>query len=212
MKRGTLASIYPLVLCTILFTVVIGSRLSQATLMGALTLPELIENSSLIVEGRVTKIRSELTADGKAIVSYIDIAPAPAGIVKDEPEVNADLKRVGTTVTLKLLGGTVDIITPEGRTEKRTLYVVGNPGFKPDEEVLVFVRPGKGQEFSDFFGLVAMAQGKYRIENGIAKRSVDGITFVGPKPEKRLDELPLADLKTEIRQEVQRQPAEQQKP
>ena len=56
-----------------------------------------------------------------------------------------------------------------------------------------------------FLCLVSMAQGKHRVENGVAKRNLENIAFVGPnRPEKR-EERPLADLRAAITQEVQRQ-------
>jgi hypothetical protein len=46
---------------------------------------------------------------------------------------------------------------------------------------------------------------KHRVENGVAKRNLENIAFVGPnRPEKR-EERPLADLRAAITQEVQRQ-------
>ena len=62
--------------------------------------------------------------------------------------------------------------------------------------------------FGGFFGLVGMAQAKWRIENGLAKRRPHGIRFVGFGPEARLNELPVGELKNDIRQEVEKQQAQ----
>ena len=200
-----------LAMCVIVlgFFIMVGSL--QATLMSALSLDELVERSTLIVEGQVSRIRSGVPVDQpNTIVSYIDVTLAPDGVLKDDAQANATARREANTITLKLLGGTANIMTHEGKVEKRTLVVVGNPGFKVDEEVVLFARPGKGEMFGGFFRLVGMAQGKYRVEGGIATRRTDQIGWVGQGPEERLEELPVEELKGMVRDEVQRQEAAKQ--
>ena len=87
----------------------------------------------------------------------------------------------------------------------QTTIVLGNPSFSMDENVLLFLRPGRRGEFNGFLRLVGMAQGKYRVENNVAKRNLQNISFVGPNRPETLEEQPLADLRADIAQEVQRQ-------
>ena len=190
----------------------IGLSTASATIMKALSLAELVEQSSLILEGQVLGIRSEWTSDRREIVTYIDIIHAPTNVLKDLPQINANGKRIGNTITLKLLGGIADYVTPEGKVKKIALYLVGNPSFRRGEHVLLFAQPGRGRRYGGFFKLVGMSQGKYRIENGIAKRKTNGAHFLGAAPDAQLNEQPLANLKGMIVQEIQTQQREQAHP
>ena len=150
---------------------------------------KLVEKSSLIVEGQVSDIRTTWNENQTMIVTEIDITLAPENAVLKGKQGN-------NTVTLKLWGGTVS---------DQTTIVLGNPSFSMDENVLLFLRPGRRGEFNGFLRLVGMAQGKYRVENNVAKRNLQNISFVGPNRPETLEEQPLADLRADIAQEVQRQ-------
>ena len=79
-----------------------------------------------------------------------------------------------------------------------------------NENVLLFLRPGRRGDFNGFLRLVGMAQGKYRVENGVAKRDLQNIAFVGPNRPETLEEQPLANLRADIAQEVLRQDDQRQ--
>ena len=162
---------------------------THATVMKALSMTKLVEKSSLIVEGQVSDIRTTWNENQTMIVTEIDITLAPENAVLKGKQGN-------NTVTLKLWGGTVS---------DQTTIVLGNPSFSMDENVLLFLRPGRRGEFNGFLRLVGMAQGKYRVENNVAKRNLQNISFVGPNRPETLEEQPLADLRADIAQEVQRQ-------
>ncbi len=104
-------------------------------------------------------------------------------------------------MTLKLLGGSANVPTSQG-VKRRILVVVGNPGFQIGERVLLFASPGKN-EFSGFFRLSGMAQGKWSIENGVAKRSSGGARIIGQLQEE-LEELPIGELANRIEQAIQK--------
>ena len=177
----------------------------QASIIKAYSLAEMTQKSSLILEGQIIRIHSEWTPDRRTVVSYIDILHMPQQVIKDDPMRNAAVKRVGNIVTVKLQGGTFDYVTPKGKVTKRALVVVGNPSFELNERVLIFLRPGRGRLFGGFFTIVGMAQGKYWLENNVAKRALNGLGFIGDEPERQLNELPLVELRAMILQEVNKQ-------
>jgi hypothetical protein len=84
--------------------------------MKALTLAEMVEKSDVIVEGRVSDIRSMWNENQTMIVTYIDITFAPEAVLKDNPNENG--QRPENKITLKLWGGIVGDITT---------VVLGNP-------------------------------------------------------------------------------------
>ncbi|WP_406661674.1 matrixin family metalloprotease [Methanolobus sp. ZRKC3] len=104
-----------------------------------LTLEELTENATIIFTGKVVEITGEWNEDKTQIYTFITIS------------VDEKLKGIipGENITIKQLGGTTEIIS---------LYTTDAPQFKPDEEVLLFIRPG-------FIPFVGMSQGKFTIEN-----------------------------------------------
>ena len=182
---------------------------SQASIVSALTLDDLLLGSTLIVQGEVTRIQSKFDPNHRTIYTELDIKHrADTGIFFDDLEKNSSVKgRSPNTVTLKLLGGSANVPTPEG-IKKRVLVVVGNPGFQIGENVLLFAAPGNN-EFSGFFRLFGMAQGKWSIENGVAKRGSGGARIIG-QLQAELEELPIGELGRRIEQAIQRLIGERQ--
>lgn len=172
-----------------ILSVLLGCNTTYATILKPLNMAKLVEKSSLIIEGQVSDIRSAWNKNQTMIVTEIDITLAPENAVLKGEQGN-------NTVTLKLWGGTVS---------DRTTIVLGNPSFSLNENVLLFLRPGRHGDFNGFLRLVGMAQGKYRVENGGAKRDLRNIAFVGPNKPETLEAQPLANLRADIAQEVQRQ-------
>ena len=169
-----------------ILSVLLWCNTTYATILKPLNMAKLVEKSSLIVEGQVTDIRSAWNENQTMILTEIDITLAQANAVLKGETAN-------NTVTLKLWGGTVS---------DQTTIVLGNPSFSMNENVLLFLRPGRRGDFNGFFRLVGMAQGKYRVENGVAKRDLQNIAFVGPNRPETLEEQPLANLRADIAQEV----------
>ena len=103
-----------------------------------LSLQELTEDATIILIGNVEDIKGEWNEDETQIYTFINISVDEVikGTVADE------------NVIIKQLGGSIGNVG---------LYIVDAPQFKPDEEVLLFVRPG-------FIPVVGMSQGKFTIE------------------------------------------------
>ena len=182
---------------------------SQASVVSALTLDDLLRGSTLIIQGEVKRIQSQFDPNHRTIYTELDIRyRSDIGILFDDAEKNDSVgRRSPNTVTLKLLGGRANVPTPQG-VKKRILVVVGNPGFQIGERVLLFASPGKN-EFAGFFRLSGMAQGKWSIENGVAKRSSGGAQIIGELQEE-LEELPLGELGRQIEQAIQKLIGERQ--
>ncbi len=182
---------------------------AQASIVGALTLDDLLRGSTLIVQGEVSRIHSQFDPNHRTIYTELDIRyRANDGILFEDREKNDSVRRRSpNTVTLKLLGGSANVPTPQG-VKRRVLVVVGNPGFQVGERVLLFASPGKN-EFLGFFRLSGMAQGKWRIENGVAKRSSGGAQIIGQLQEE-LAELPIGELGRRIEQAIQKLIGERQ--
>lgn len=176
-----------------ILSVLLWCNTTYATVMKGLNMAKLVEKSSLIVEGQVSDIRSAWNQNQTMILTEIDITLAAENAVLKGEQGN-------NTVTLKLWGGTVS---------DRTTIVLGNPSFSLNEDVLLFLRPGRRGDFNGFFRLVGMAQGKYRVENGVAKRNLENISFVGENKPSEKEEIPLANLKRDLNLEVQRQEQEE---
>ena len=190
-----------LFLSLVIFSVVLWCRVTHATTMKGLSMAKLVDKSSLIVEGRVSQISSMWNENRTMIVTHIDITLTSNALIKGELAdtlIKGELKN--KKITLKLLGGSVDGITT---------VVLGNPLFVLDEQVLLFLHPGRGKEFQGFSRIIGRAQGKYRVENGVAKRNLENISFVGEHKPPEKEEIPLANLKRDLNLEVQRQEQEE---
>ncbi len=200
---------HQLIVYALAITILIIPHTAQASIVGALTLDDLLRGSTLIIRGQVTRIQSQFDPNHRTIYTELDIRyRADIGILFNDSEKNDSVrKRAPNTVTLKLLGGSANVPTPEG-VKKRMLVVVGNPGFQIGEQVLLFASPGKN-EFSGFFRLSGMAQGKWSIENGVAKRSSGGAEIIGQLQEE-LEELPIGELGHRIEQAIQKLVGERQ--
>ena len=177
-----------------ILSVLLWCNTTYATILKPLNMAKLVEKSSLIVQGQVSDIRGAWNGNQTMILTEIDITLAQANAVLKGEQVN-------NTITLKLWGGTVS---------DRTTIVLGNPSFSMNENVLLFLRPGRRGDFNGFFRLVGMAQGKYRVENGVAKRDLRNIAFVGANRPETLEEQSLANLRADIAQEVLRQDNQRQ--
>ena|GEM_PF-2204078 len=87
---------------------------------------DLITDADQIIHGTVNQISSQWSEDRKFILTYVELQPK--GVLKNKTSA------VGPTVTVKVVGGTVDGVT---------LKVAGMPEFHMGEEVLVFLKKQK---------------------------------------------------------------------
>ena len=184
-----------------ILSVLLWCNTTYATTMKGLSMAELVNKSSLIVEGRVSQISSLWNENRTMIVTHIDITLTSNALIKGEladPLIKGELQ--DKKITLKFLGGSVDGITT---------VVLGNPSFVLDEQVLLFLHPGRGREFQGFSRIIGRAQGKYQVENGVAKRNLENLSFVGENKPPEKEEISLAGLKRDLNLEVERQKQEE---
>jgi hypothetical protein len=103
---------------------------------------ELVSRAQLIFQGSVTDVRSEWTGEGaqRHIMSYVTLKVEDA--IKGNP---------GSTVTLRMLGGTVG---------SETMEVADAPKFKVGDRDILFVENNGTQ----FVPLVGIMHGRFRVE------------------------------------------------
>jgi len=103
---------------------------------------ELVSRAQMIFQGSVTDVRSEWTGEGaqRHIMSYVTLKVEDA--IKGNP---------GSTVTLRMLGGTVG---------GETMEVADAPKFKVGDRDILFVENNGTQ----FVPLVGIMHGRFRVE------------------------------------------------
>ena len=103
---------------------------------------ELVSRAQMIFQGSVTDVRSEWTGEGaqRHIMSYVTLKVEDA--IKGNP---------GSTVTLRMLGGTVG---------GETMEVADAPKFKIGDRDILFVENNGTQ----FVPLVGIMHGRFRVE------------------------------------------------
>jgi hypothetical protein len=107
---------------------------------------ELVSRAEMIFQGSVTDVRSEWTGEGaqRHIMSYVTLRVEDA--IKGKP---------GSTVTLRMLGGTVG---------GETMEVTDAPKFKVGDRDILFVENNGTQ----FVPLVGIMHGRFRVKKDAA--------------------------------------------
>ena len=107
---------------------------------------ELVSRAEMIFQGSVTGVRSEWTGEGaqRHIMSYVTLKVEDA--IKGNP---------GSTVTLRMLGGTVG---------GETMEVTDAPKFKVGDRDILFVENNGTQ----FVPLVGIMHGRFRVKKDAA--------------------------------------------
>jgi hypothetical protein len=107
---------------------------------------ELVSRAQMIFQGSVTDVRSEWTGEGpqRHIMSYVTLKVEDA--IKGNP---------GSTVTLRMLGGTVG---------GETMEVTDAPKFKVGDRDILFVENNGTQ----FVPLVGIMHGRFRLKKDAA--------------------------------------------
>src|SRR5256885_5192680 len=107
---------------------------------------ELVSRAEMIFQGKVTDVRSEWTGEGaqRHIMSYVTLKVEDA--IKGNP---------GSTVTLRMLGGTVG---------GETMEVSDAPKFKVGDRDILFVENNGTQ----FVPLVGIMHGRFRVKKDAA--------------------------------------------
>lgn len=169
--------------------------LAAGTAAGAIvlrvTVEELAEKATLVIEGEVLEAKARWSDDGSTINTYV---------------------RVRVDEVLKgQAAGEVTITCPGGAVGEDKVDAHGVPGFEVGEKVVVFLWKNK---LGDLLPL-GLRQGKFRLEKDpetgktMARNSLKGLTFAvrGEAERKKVmsrkaDVLPLADLRRRVRERV----------
>ena len=125
--------------------------------LAAVAVPATVEGlasaSDAVVRGRVDRVYARRSADGRLVVTYAEIVTA--GAWRGSPPAR------------------VTVVTPGGVVGDFGQRVDGMAGFRAGEEVVVFVaRAGAGT-----WQVTGAAQGKFRVEEGMATPDLSGTTF-----------------------------------
>src|SRR5262249_26289337 len=105
-------------LCGFILSIVVMATTLFATTVQKMELQELVSTSDSIVQGHVEGV--EARYEEKMIYTYISITV-------DDP-IKGERRR---TVLVRQLGGTIGA---------KTVWIAGMPGFKPGDQVIVFLR------------------------------------------------------------------------
>ena len=136
-SRLSISGTFLIIACTALATTVIPPSFD-----------DLVGRAEMIFQGTVTDLRSEWTGEGaqRHIMSYVTLKVEEA--VKGNP---------GTSVTLRMLGGTVGA---------ETMEVSDAPKFKVGDRDILFVENNGTQ----FVPLVGIMHGRFRVKKDEAGR------------------------------------------
>jgi hypothetical protein len=128
-----------LITCAWIFTI---GCCAVATTVIPPSFDQLVSRAEMIFQGNVTEVRSEWTGEGaqRHIMSYVTLTVEDA--IKGNP---------GSTVTLRMLGGTVG---------GETMEVTDAPKFKVGDRDILFVENNGTQ----FVPLVGIMHGRFRVK------------------------------------------------
>ncbi len=165
-----------------LFVLLFAGTLSATTVI-RLDLPQLVEQSDSIVQGRVENVNVMWDSERSLAFTYVTVSVA-------DP-MKGDRRR---TLTIRQLGGKIGALN---------VNVAGMPKFTRGEEVIVFLKTqGDGT-----YQVVGLNQGKYEISNDFAVSNVSGIDVYNPKTGRIetpafVDRAPIESFKAKIRELV----------
>ena len=153
---------------------------ASATTVIKMELPQLVQESDTIVQGRVGQVYSQWDAAKKVIFTYV--------FVNVEDAVKGDRR---SAVTIRQLGGTIGGMN---------MSVVGMPKFTQDDDVLLFLNSNNDGTYD----VVGLGQGKYMVANSVAVSNVSGVDLVdrqlhGIASGTLVDREPLDSFKAKIR-------------
>lgn len=126
---------------------------ASAHILPDLSIDQLTRRAAVIVEGDVTDVTSAWTPSRDRIYTTVTVRVS---------QVHKGALG-GSTLNLRLLGGTVGDVT---------MSIVGQPGFEPDERVFLFLAPNFERREVPFVG---SEEGKLRIAAGAT-----GDVLLGP--------------------------------
>lgn len=140
----------------------------------------LARDSDAVVRGTVTAREAAWAGDGKKIFTTVRLRVS---------EVWAGSARGNTEV---------EVVVPGGEVGEWGQRVAGAPVFAEGEEVVVFLR----RDGPAAFRVNGLALGKFTVESGEARPTVDQVHRVGPAPprgERTVEPMPLEELSRRVR-------------
>lgn len=145
------------ILCSVLILILLTEFLApqSSALMVRKSLEELTSQADSILIGKVEKIESRWNEEKTLIYTYVTIS------VKEHTKALSGMAEV-KEVIVRVRGGEVGDIG---------LRVSDTPQFREGEEVLLFLK----RENMPLFSVTGLFQGKYSIEDGIAKNRMLGV-------------------------------------
>ena len=156
---------------------VVAAPPARAALFAATTVEETARSSDAVVRGTVRSARGRLTADGRRVVTDVEIAVASAW--KGAP------------------GEVVRVVVPGGATPGLAMSVDGAPTFDVGEEVVVFLARIGGA-----WRVMGHALGKYRVEAGEARPAFHAADVLQGAPaagERAAGPMPVDELERRVR-------------
>jgi len=163
------------------FIVLAGALAARATTIIRLDLPQLVNQSDSIVQGRVENVAVQWDGARNLAFTYITVSV--------EDPLKGERRR---TVTIRQLGGKIGAMH---------VTVAGMPQFRKGESVITFL---KAQD-DGTFQVVGMNQGKYEIADDFAVSNVSGVEVLNPKTGRietpvYVDRAPVESFKAKIRE------------
>jgi hypothetical protein len=150
LKRGMRPALLACVLAAI------AALPARATIMQYLEVEDLTRLSSDIFHGQIISAETQWNAERTRIYTHVRVRV-------DEPLKGST--RRSETVTVIQLGGEKDGIKMD---------YAGRPEFTPGESVVLFTIRGSNQNFT----VIALKQGKMRVEGAEVRREFSGLTLV----------------------------------
>ena len=126
----------------LLFAILALTPGTRATTVVPPTFDELVDQAQVIIQGKVTEVRSQWTGEGaqRYIVSYVTFR------VEESLKGNS-----GQTYTIRMFGGTVD---------DESMGVSDAPEFVPGDRDILFVQNNGSQ----FIPLVGIMHGRFHVQ------------------------------------------------
>ena len=149
-----------------------------AAVMAPASVETLARGSDAVVRGRVLDTAARWSADGRRIVTEVEVEVA--------------------AVWRGSAPGRVRLTVPGGERDGIAQRLEGAPAFSPGEEVVLFLaRRGPS------WRVRGLALGKYRLEGRTARPDLRGVAFAAghvPEGERLAGEMPVAELERRVRE------------
>jgi hypothetical protein len=162
----------------LLLPLVLAASPAVAAVVQETTVEEVARTSETVVRGRVEKLSSRWSRDGRRILTDVEIA------------VHSALKGAAPA--------RVRVVVPGGRVGAIAQRVDAAPVFAEHEDVVVFLAR-RGARWR----VAGLALGKFRVEGATARPGLDDVRVAPramPAGERAVGEMPVAELERRVRE------------